>query len=201
MPTGYTAKLCEQEVPFEEFVMTCARAMGACVMMRDEPLDAPIPESFSESDYHTEQLEQSRAKLKALLEMNDLEVAVFGNEQKVAAITYAEKSLAKAQAQNKRLREMLAKVDAWEPPTQDHKGLKKFMQEQLTISMDNESYDVEALQKAKDKTPQQFHDEAVESARWSVGYHVKEKAADAQRNQGRTDWVQQLRASLKGESK
>jgi len=36
MPTGYTNCI-KDGVTFEQFVWKCARAMGALVMMRDEP--------------------------------------------------------------------------------------------------------------------------------------------------------------------
>ena len=36
MPTGYTHELHEgEEISFEKFVMSCARAFGALVLMRD----------------------------------------------------------------------------------------------------------------------------------------------------------------------
>ena len=44
---------------FKSFAMTCARAMGACVTIRDEPFDAPIP-TIKPSDYN------AKAKLEAI---------------------------------------------------------------------------------------------------------------------------------------
>ena len=37
--------------------------------------------------------------------------------------------------ENRLFSEMLAQVEAWEPPTPNHEALKKFMAEQLTMSM------------------------------------------------------------------
>jgi len=44
MPTGYTAEIYEgeKEVTFEKFALTCARAFGACITIRDEPMSASI---------------------------------------------------------------------------------------------------------------------------------------------------------------
>ena len=50
MPIGYTSKLHDGDQPFNEFIMSCARAFGALVTMRDDPNDAPIPE-FEVSEY------------------------------------------------------------------------------------------------------------------------------------------------------
>ena len=66
MPTGYTATLMEKGQDFPDFVLLCARAMGATIMLRDEPLDAPIPE-FQPSDYSAKQLEESKEELARLL--------------------------------------------------------------------------------------------------------------------------------------
>ena len=62
MPTGYTAKIADGQT-FEEFILSCARAFGALVEMRDEPADAPIPEEFKPSAYHTTQIGVARAKM------------------------------------------------------------------------------------------------------------------------------------------
>jgi hypothetical protein len=64
MPTGFTADICKgAEVSFEDFAMTCARAFGALYSMRDEPMDAPIPETFVASGYHADELEKAKARL------------------------------------------------------------------------------------------------------------------------------------------
>lgn len=44
MPTGCTAKLHEDDQSFRDFALTCARAFGATIAMREEPLDAPPSE-------------------------------------------------------------------------------------------------------------------------------------------------------------
>lgn len=52
MPTGYTSPLYEgKEISFEQFALRCARNFGALVMMREEPLDTPIPEKFNPCEY------------------------------------------------------------------------------------------------------------------------------------------------------
>lgn len=46
---------------FPEFAMRCARNFGALIMMRDEPLDAPIPEKFEPSGYYKKEYEKAKA--------------------------------------------------------------------------------------------------------------------------------------------
>jgi hypothetical protein len=54
MPTGYTAELIEKGMEFNDFVLTCARAFGACIELRDRKL-APAPRTIpSNGNYHEE---------------------------------------------------------------------------------------------------------------------------------------------------
>ena len=65
MPTGYTASVADGRVTeFAPFALQCARAMGALIMMRDEPHDAPIPERFEASDYYSKSLAEARERLE-----------------------------------------------------------------------------------------------------------------------------------------
>ena len=57
MPTGYTADI-KDGISFQTYALNCARAFGACVMLRDEP-----------GDYHLKAMEKARnalAKLESL---------------------------------------------------------------------------------------------------------------------------------------
>ena len=58
MPTGYTSKIYEgkENVTGKSFIMDCARGFGACISMRDESSDTPIPEEFK----HKESLMNSK---------------------------------------------------------------------------------------------------------------------------------------------
>ena len=43
MPTGYTADIQDGKITtLREYALSCARAFGALIMMRDDPHDAPI---------------------------------------------------------------------------------------------------------------------------------------------------------------
>jgi hypothetical protein len=60
MPTGYTAKLYDGDQKFQDFAMECARAFGALIEMRDEPMNAKIPETFEPSEHHVNGLERAK---------------------------------------------------------------------------------------------------------------------------------------------
>lgn len=68
MPTGYTAPVVDGEVTeLKEFVWRCARAFGALVYLRDDPLTNERPKSVTgghdSEKYHVENLDKDQSKL------------------------------------------------------------------------------------------------------------------------------------------
>lgn len=199
MPTGYTAKLMEEGQNFEDFVMLCARAMGALVMMRDEPFDAPIP-VFEPTDYYAKRLKEALALVEKLEAMGAGERIAYGANKQAKEIKRHQDWLAREKAENARLVEMDAQVRAWEPPTSNHKGLKEFMLEQIDTSLNATGYIEESLERHQALTPLKYYEEALDRARSDIEYHMKADAEERARVDGRNQWVAQLRASLKPET-
>lgn len=199
MPTGYTHKLCEGDQSFRDFIFTCARAMGACIALRDEPLSAELPDNVGFSDYHTGALEAANAEVLRLTAMSDDERLQFGRSQIIERVNSCEKSIAEAKATRSRLEGMLANVEAWTPPTSEHEGFKTFMQEQLTRTMEFDgdgSYYERELATVNAKKPSQVWEEALAKAKSDVEYHIKNGREDAKRNASRNEWVRQLKESV-----
>jgi hypothetical protein len=136
MATGYTSIVVDKpETTFREFALICARAFGALFHLRDEPLDTPWAVPATPDDYHLRSMEDLAAKRKQCEEFTDDEVLrqielVFWHRQKSNA-----ESRARVIAEKRALQAMLKKVKKWTPPTGEHDGLKKFMIEQLEVSM------------------------------------------------------------------
>ena len=198
MPTGYTFKLMEKGQSFEDFVMGCARAMGACVTMRDDPDDKPIPEKFEPSSFYAESLEKELRALAYLEALDDEGRDRWGRARKATEIQSVRESILRERAQNARLYEICAKVQAWTPPTPDHEGLKKFMLDQLDLSAIDVSYSELRAQDAVAKSPQEYFDEALKDHRRSSASYEREVEAERQRASNRTDWISKLRQSIKG---
>lgn len=196
MPTGYTADLMEKGMEFKPFVLQCARAFGALITMRDDSLDAPIPEKFEPDDYHIKKLAEAIQEQKRLQSMTDDEKVSFGIQAREENIVSHQKSLATAIAENERLIEMTHQVKAWKPPTPDHDELKKFMLEQINISMHDLSYSYQYLKEAEERSPMPYYVAAVSSAARDINYHTKEHQKECERVENRTEWVKQLRMSL-----
>jgi hypothetical protein len=199
MPTGYTAKLCDEGQSFEEFVWTCARAMGFMIHMRDDSLNTPIYRADSSSAYdttkhHREGIEKAKQELTRIKQMSDTEVRrklKAENEKKTAEY---EESVIKQTAVCKRLDEMRAHVEAWQPPNPEFDNFKKFMLQQLdeTIKWDGGLPDPPTLTTSVSK----WRTETLKSWQRNLEYHEKYLAEDQGRNKDRNKWMDELDASV-----
>lgn len=196
MPTGYTAAI-KDGISFEQYVWGCARGMGALIMMRDLPHDAPIPERFEASDYHVKALADATAQFKTLCGLTrkqaETEAAKASREQMLSR----EAAMAKNDALRNKYQEILAKVVQWVPPTDDHKGFKEFMLEQLNSSIKfdcSNSYYIE--HPAEGMTTDGWLAISIAKAERDIAYHTTEQAKEIERTEGRNAWIKALRESL-----
>lgn len=198
MPTGYTLKLMEEGQTFQEFAMLCARAFGACITMRDDPMDAPIPEEFKPSDYHSKALINAKNQLRRLKRMSGSERSEFGEKEKRNNVKAWKDSIAAKKVENARLEAMRQQVEAWQPPTNDHSEFKAFMLQQIEVSIGDSSYAISALRDAESMTATGYWKSALDEAQRDIEYHTKEAKAEVKRCETRTKWVRDLRESLLG---
>ena len=194
MPTGYTAPI-KDGITFEQFALGCARAFGALVLMRDEPSDAPIPDRFEPSDYHTKAIAEARAELARLDAMSLGDAAIAAENEHLAAIERYRTRLADKRELRRKYEAMLAKVEAWEPPTPEHVEYKNFMRSQIAESIDwdcCEKYDTEP----KATMPREWLAEKIAAVRKNIEYHQGEHAKEVARTESRNVWLKALRDSL-----
>jgi hypothetical protein len=195
MPTGYTAGVMEGKITtFSDFALTCARAFGACITMRDEAFDAAIPERFKPPTHAADQYARAKQRLNELRAMTP-------REYEIAAAVYYEEGLAQANrwnadnaVENERLHVMLAKVKAWHPPTPEHVAMKKFMEIQIGLSLHRHVH--KPPWRLDAATWRQIE---IRKAQRDLDYHAAEQIAENDRAQKRTEWLQQLRASFANE--
>lgn len=194
MPTGYTAKLYEGESQtFDEFAMGCARAFGALILMRDDPAGAPIPEFTPHTDYYEKALTRERAELAAAQNWTAEEAQSSADadyDRRLAQWTESDRSKREMRL---RYESMLAEVDAWTPPSDDHVEFKKFMQEQLqsSIKFDCGSYPV-----PEGPNGPAFKASTIDRLLRSIQYDEEHIASEIERTNGRNEWVRSLRDSL-----
>lgn len=195
MPTGYTADI-KDGISFEQFVLNCAKAFGACISMRDLPSDTPIPEEFEPCKYHADQLAEVRETLAAYESM-DYEEAT----RKCAFEYQADEDNRRRQLQEnlnqlESYRGMLAHVQAWVAPSADHEGLKDFMVKQIEESI---KWD-DSTKYLTEPTPMIDVTDWLEAKKAKaikdIEYHKEKNAEEIKRTAERNQWVRQLRESL-----
>lgn len=200
MPTGYTCCVVEEPgVTFPEFAMRCARAMGARAMgalvsMREESLDARIPIEFVPDPYYRESLDKAEAKVRELEVMTVEEAARRAQDDfDYARRAYLE-SIARWKRETAAYEKMIGEVEAWEPPTKDHAGLKEFMLEQLRMSIDDAPS--HAWNPERPDTGEEWLADERKRARENVERDRKQWEAVVASAKARTAWVAALRESL-----
>lgn len=195
MPTGYTHPVQTGEVAdFPTFAMRCARAFGALIEMRDDPMDASIPDEFTPSPFYAERLKEAEARLVELRQMTPDEIRAAWSEAVDEAVRHRDEYRERKATERRRYMAMLAKVEAWEPPTDEHVGLKEFMVKQLWDSIKLDCGDW--LPSVDLGTPDEWWRGQVAAAERDIARYRKELAAEKERAEARTRWVRQLRASL-----
>ena len=70
MPTEYTHYI-KDGISFKEFALKCARAFGACITMKEDPMDVEIPKFKPDTYYH----KRLKATLKKWKELDNITVA------------------------------------------------------------------------------------------------------------------------------
>lgn len=197
MPTGYTHAVQEGKITtLREFALTCARAFGATIMMRDDPADKPIPEAFEpETKYYDEGIAEARATLAEVAALRDDQCEDRAAHEFDEALKRHVERGAERTRQKARYQEMLGKVERWEVPD-DIRSLRDFMLEQLRSSIDfdcSESYRPEPPIR---KTAQQWREATLAEASRALARYEQSRQEEIDRTAGRNAWIKSLRDSL-----
>ena len=194
MPTGYTEDIYEgKDVSFSDFALKCARAFGACIEQRDDdPNDKPkLIEKNNDDSYHIKRINEAKKWKKP----TKVEFDAYVKKQ----TAYYNEKIDKQNKLKVSYQKRLDKVNAWTPPTKEHEGLKKFMIEQLTGSLDfdcdNDYYQRE-LNNIKQLTYNQYVKNMRASNKRDIEYHTNELKKDNERVDNRNAWISALYKSL-----
>lgn len=196
MPTGYTADVeSGKTTELNDFVLHCARAFGALVSLRDD-FDAPIPEKIEpDTAYYDKRIGESLYQLSQLQAYTPEQVEYQAERAHEEAVSRWKEQDERRLVRRARYQEMLEKVLAWQPPTEEHRELHKFMISQLRDSIrhdcDYESPRPERIE------PGKWLQEAIEDAGRALAYSARSRYEEIERAKGRTEWVQQLLSSLR----
>lgn len=188
MPTGYTAGVSDGTITtLEQFALTCARAFGSLILMRDDPLDADIPE-FEPNTHSQEQADADTEEMKRVVAMNASEchdAAVKEYEDGAKAVV---ECFARKEGIRKRYEAMLELARAYTPPTKDHVGLAEFMVQQLAESID---FDCSAggVSQPERKEADVWRDQRLARLAESIERHQKSQKEEVERTDQRNEWV------------
>ena len=201
MPTGYTADI-SATTTFKEFALRCARNFGALILMRDDAMDAPIPEAFEPSDYHRKALDDAKSRLAAAKEMTVSEAARQIQESNQKALSDQKRVTAERDTLLANYRRMAGLVEAWQEPSLDHRNMKKFMLDQLRDSIEWDCPDdggdfVRRCYSTFAGSPADWIADCIRRAEHDLEYHTKHEREEQERTAARNLWVKQLRESLK----
>jgi hypothetical protein len=195
MPTGYTSAVADGKITeLEPFVWRLARGMGALIMMRDEPADAPVPERFEPSRYNAEELIKLRAEIGRLSAMSDEEATAAADaEHKADEEAKAEYFSEEAQ-QRARYQSMIARLEAWQGAPE---GIKEFGLEQLHQSLDFDCREPFSwYREPVERDGPKWRDAKIAKLARDIEYHVKADTEERARTDACNAWVAQLRQSL-----
>jgi hypothetical protein len=205
MTTCYTAIIEDKEdLTFEEFALRCARGMSALIMMRDDPMDAEVPDHFPLDDYHSRNLENQAKKLLEIRAMTHEDI-----ERRVETKVWYDKkqydeALVKFEKHNAAYTRMLAKVEGWSPPSADHHGMKKFMIEQIKQSLPthpSEYYHIvfdDPKKALVGLDHEAWRRSEMDHVLESMEYHQSGHKNAIKHNEERNAWLNKLKASIKG---
>lgn len=191
MPTGYTHTLIEKKQSFPQFALTCARAFGAFIHMRDDDTDAPLVPA-KVGTYHRDELKKARTQLAALKAMPAAQFRAQAKKARDESATYMAGIRKTYTEQNALLEAMERDVAAWAPPTSDHIGLKTFMLEQIEMS----KHDLSPRSLEDPRRPLPTKAQALADLRKDIAYHEKEYAEEVERVGKANDWAKTLKESL-----
>ena len=200
MPTDYTADI-KDGISFKEFVLNCSRAFGALTHLRDTP-NAEIPDEIEPSDYHKEQLAKKRSELKEINQMEDEDILEEWEQMKEDAIERAKRKIKEDKELKKKYQDMLEKVKAWEPPTEDHQNLKDFMINQIEKSIEFDDmldYYEEQLEEwlgKEEPSAYSYRQRKIESTQEDIEYHKEKWEQEKKRAKDKTEWVRELKKSV-----
>ena len=196
-PTGYTAAI-KDNINFKDFILHCSRAFGALVTMRDDPMDAEIPDVFKPDKYHFEKLAKAEKAYAEAREMTLEEAATASQHEYKAELERRQESMKADMELKEKYLSMLSKVEAWQPPTPEHQGLKDFMIKQINESIDFDCghEDFYRRNPIRLQMAEEWLSNHINSCLRDIAYHQGQFLQEIKRCEERTAWVQALKKSL-----
>lgn len=198
MASGHTYKIA-QGMTFKEFALECARSF--LVECKEEGGSYLIPDEIPVPTYHLDSIRDVEDKLKLVNSMALPEATEKARLEYEKDKLENQRNIQERKDLEKKYRDMLAKVQKWTPPSEEHINIKKFMIEQIEQSIKWDcSTDYYYTQKnVKQLTGEAYIQKEREVALDKLEYHQKKYTKDVEMTNQRNRWVKLLKESLKEE--
>lgn len=197
MPTGYTASI-ENDIEFEDFVLGCARAFGACLHQRDENMNIK-PTLRKEDNYYPERIEKTKIELQKLEAMKPQDQVEYGKVEIARELEFQQKFFNDKVLLKNKYDAMLDKVQAWNPPTPHHTELKGFMIKQIEDSIRADcdtAYTLERITTLSQERPAVVFSKALDKARRDLEYYTEQLEKNTTDIRESNEWIVELYKSL-----
>lgn len=134
MPTGYTCYIEDGDIKTgKDFLMLCTRAFGIALDVRDEPLSVPTPTKFYPSQYSTERLNRAKKNVEYWENITLDEAREIYIQRHREKVESSKRILQRYLDINEKYDKVRREVESWNPPTEEHEGIKKFALEQIDM--------------------------------------------------------------------
>lgn len=200
MPTGYTAGVMDGTITeFKDYAFQCARAFGALVTLRDDPITPDIP-VLEVGDYYSTAVRRAEEEVKRLSIMTSKQIEAEFLKWKTRDIKYHTKAIKDQEKTRKKYLNMLEEAKKFVAPTDDHVEYRDFLISQLEESLKwdcGSDYHQEQLAKVKrKKSARAWHREALAGAKYRLKYAKKSLKEEIERVKSRNDWLDQLKKAV-----
>lgn len=194
MPTGYTSDLYDlKDVSRNDFILTCARAFGATIHQRDDNIKDRPKHRVPNYTYIDESYNRAIRDLDAATKWTPDEADREARKSYEKAMDSWERSVAKSAARRAKYESMLRQIRRWEPPTEEHEGLKTFMIEQLEESI---RFDCHGYTEPSEMTGKEYKEQTLAAARRDIKYYEERRIEERDRANGANKWIDDLYESL-----
>ena len=191
MPTGYTSGI-EKGMTFKEYATNCAKAFGANILMRDEPMSAPI-KTYETDPYYVNKLLDTIKEKEEFLKLSEEQKKELWNKEHRDYVTERTAWNNKNQSLREKYEAMLAKVNSFEPPTEDHVNYKEFMKSQLVESIKFDCYVHEIKEQ---ESFEDWLDIKLNGFEKDITYYTEKNEEEISNNTGRNTWNEKLFEAL-----
>lgn len=192
MSTGYTENIENGKITTgKDFLKLCAMAFGIAVETHFEP-----------DSYYKEIYDKALEELDKAVKMTFDEAKTQMKLDYENRISEYKHIAEKWSAMNEKYTKVRKEVEAWNPPTEEHEGLKKFALKQIDMCMTTQEKIDKYLEKSKeifdgsDKAVQKYKSKIIAACQEQVANSYESWLEEQKRAMSKNEWISEFLESL-----